>query len=451
MNRNFIVHQVKPNSPAEKAGIVPGHRLLRINGSRLYDILDYKYLAAGAEVEVSIEKQDGTDIDLFLQKQYDEELGLDFANPTIGPMRRCQNNCIFCFIDQQPVGLRNSLYDKDDDYRMSFLFGNFITLTNTGKLDLKRIAKRHISPLYISIHATDPAVRKKMMRNPSAGNVLEQMNILARAGIKMHGQVVLCPGINDGPILEKTLDDLARLYPALETVAIVPVGLSRHRDRLFSLNRVTPDKSKSILKTVNSRQEQMINKYNNPFVYLADEFYLLANEPFPEHEHYGAYHQLENGVGLSRLFLNELESLKINFPPSLPSSRSISLVTGRSAEPLLKQLVCELEKIKNLQVQLQVVESVFWGEEVTVAGLLTGNDILHALKGKNLGDIVFVPAEMLKEKTGLFLDDYTVSDVTTFLERPVIPVGNIQELVTALTNNTPDTSDERTVPICHHR
>ncbi len=449
MNRDFVIHQVNPHSPAEKAGIAPGDRLSRINDRVLHDMLDYKYLTAEEELLFNVVKKNGRRVELQLQKQYDEDPGLVFASSTLGPLRKCRNNCIFCFVDQQPEGLRESLYEKDDDYRLSFLYGNYISLTNAGQLDLLRMIRRRISPLYLSVHATNPAVRRQMMRNPRAGAILRQMQILARAGIKMHGQIVLCPGINDGEVLEKTLADLSALYPALETLAIVPVGLSRHREDLFPLQRVDEQTAEALFTRVVPKQEAYLETYGTPFIYLADEFYYLTGRALPAHDHYGPYAQLENGVGMSRLFLRELAGWQKQGPlPEMPQKTRVSLVTGTLAEPLLRAFAAELRKTKNLEVQLHAVPSTFWGAEVSVAGLLTGSDLLQALDGQELGDYVFIPSTMLKENSRLFLDGHAVDHLSRYLNVPLIPVEALQDLRSFLASHASNTTGGKKVPTC---
>jgi len=434
MNRGFLISGIKAGSPAEKAGLKAGDRLMKINGSYFYDLLDFQYLCTEKRVSLQVEKNDNTVQNFTIYKEYDEETGIDFFSPVIGPLRHCRNHCLFCFIDQQPPGMRPSLYEKDDDYRLSFFNGNYISLTNMGKADIKRILRRRLSPLYLSIHATDPAVRRKMMGNRDAGKILELLKILAGAGVEMHGQVVICPGYNDGVVLEKTVNDLAGLFPQLKTVALVPVGLTRYRERLAPLRGVTPDEARGIVEKYSSWQEQFRRRQGEPFIYLADEFYLLSGYPFPPHQHYGNYLQRENGVGLARLFLNQLDKWKKKEIPRVKKKMEISLVTAQAAESLLKQLVGELEKIPSLKTHLHVIPHFFWGGNVTVTGLLTGSDLLRGLSGKkNLGEILFIPRSMLKNESNLFLDNLTVESVSSKLKVRLIPVDGPLELRRLLT------------------
>ena len=347
--KGFIISGIKKGTPADRAGIETGDRLLKINGLPFFDLLDYYYLCTERKLTLSIYNKKGIRREYHILKEYDDDLGLEFFSPTIGPIRRCRNRCVFCFIDQQPPTLRPSLFEKDDDYRLSFFHGNYITLTNMGKLDLKRIIRRGLSPLYISIHSTDPAIRRRMMRNRFAGQILEQLSHLASAGIVMHGQIVLCPGFNDGVHLQKTINDLLHLYPALRTVALVPVGLTRYRQNLPALKSITPGDAVAIVKRFSELQAEFERNLGTPFVYLADEFYLLSGFPIPSDAHYGKYEQVENGVGLGRLFLNELEQWKQAPLESVPGDIEISLVTGQSGSPFIKLFLIELEKLRVLK------------------------------------------------------------------------------------------------------
>ena len=423
MDKGSLISGVTPGSPAGKAGLEAGDRLISINGSRFYDILDYYYLCAEKRVSLKVKKNSGAIKRLTLYKDYDEDTGINFSSPVIGPLRNCQNHCIFCFVDQQPPNLRPSLYEKDDDYRLSFFDGNYISLTNMGQLDIKRIIRRKLSPLYVSIHATDPTVRKRMMGSKNAGGILELLWQLARAGIRMHGQVVICPGYNDGAILEKTINDLSELFPYLQTVALVPVGLTKYRRGLAPLRAVTPEEARTIIEIYSAWQEKFCRRNGVPFVYLADEFYLLAGCPFPSHQHYRGYPQRENGVGLARLFLNELDQWKKTGAPKVINYREISLITAEAAKPLLEGLVAELKKISFLKTHLYVIPHHFWGGNVTVTGLLVGSDLLRVLSiQKDLGEALFFHRSMLKEGSSFFLDNLAVEEVSDRLQVQMIPV-----------------------------
>ncbi len=437
MNRGFKVKSLAEGTPAHKAGIKQGDRILKINGTSFFDVLDYSYLSADEKVELQFYRN-GNLLQVKVVKDMDEDLGIEFFSPTVSPLYFCRNKCIFCFIDQQPGGMRLSLYEKDDDYRLSFIDGNYVTLTNVQEADLKRIISMNISPLYISIHATDGAVRKKMMGNVAAGRIMEQLAQLSEAGIEMHGQVVVCPGINDGDVLQKTVWELASLYPQLKTIALVPVGLTRYRGNLKPLKKVTQNKAQQIVKEYSSLQNVFQQEMGSPFVYLADDFYLLSGASLPSHEHYGDYHQLENGVGLCRLFLNELLDWKRKTSFEIKNKTHISIATGQAAAPFLQLFIRELEKIKNLETDLHIIENRFWGGNVDVAGLLTGRDLFHSLYQKNLGDYLFISSAMLKAGTDLFLDGVNLKALSVRLQTPVVPVnalGEIRKFIVGHTKN----------------
>lgn len=428
MPEGFSVATVRKHSPAHRAGLEEGDRLLKINGSCFYDLLDYYYLCADNQLDLSIIKKNGTPVRRKVNKKYDEPLGLEFFNPTIGPLRRCHNNCIFCFIDQQPTHLRSTLYQKDDDYRLSFLHGNYISLTNVAEGELKRIVRRGISPLYISIHATDPNVRCAMMGNKAATKIMSQLSFLQKSGITMHGQVVICPGYNDGSVLQKTITELVQFYPNLKTVAIVPVGLTRYRKGLNPLKPLTPGAARAIVETCTHQQNLFSDTCGTPFIYLADEFYLLSGMPIPPHYHYGDYEQIENGVGLVRLFLNELDKWKQNPVPAVEGKKIISLITSKAAAPFMHMFMQELENISGLTSYLYPLANNFWGGNVNVAGLLTGGDLIGELNEKPLGDSLFIPAVMLKEGSDLFLDGYTLKEVSSVLNTKIVPLDSLLEL-----------------------
>jgi len=426
--RGFTITGVDHPSPAGTAGVKAGDRLLKINGQFFYDLIDYRYLCAGNEIRLLVQRDGGRRVEVGIRKKYDRDLGLRFSSPTIAPMRKCRNRCLFCFIDQQPPGMRPSLYEKDDDYRLSFFNGNYITLTNIGPLDMRRIVRRGLSPLYISIHAADGEVRRRIMGNRAAGKIVAQLRELARHGIEMHGQVVICPGYNDGAVLERTVNILSTLYPSLKTVALVPVGLTMYRQGLPPLRSVTPEEASAIVNKYTPLQLHFQEKMGTPFIYLADEFYILAGMPFPPHEHYGMYQQLENGVGLARLFMNELDRWRNNTTTPNARAMQFSIVTGRAAGPLLRKFCDELAKIKGLKVHLHILPSLFWGDKVNVAGLLTAGDLREGLRSKHLGEIVFIPAVMLKDGENLFLDNVTLERLSSDLKVKVAAVNGLEEI-----------------------
>lgn len=382
MAKGSQVDNIQPNSIAEEMGVEPGDRLLAINGQAMEDFIDYRFLCADEYLEIQLLKKNGEEWILEVEKEYDEDLGITFSESTFDGIKRCQNRCIFCFVDQMPAGMRETLYVKDDDYRMSFLHGNFVTLTNVKEQDLARIIKLRLSPLYISVHSTNPELRSKMLNNPKAGQIMVQLKKLAEAGIEFHTQIVLCPGVNDGLELEQTLKDLTSLYPALLSVAIVPVGLTAFRQGLYNLQEFTPVEAKSLVAKITELQKQNLKRLKDPLVYLGDEFYLMAGETFPKTEVYGEFPQLENGIGMARLFLDDFEQLKSKLPLKLAKQGKITLATGVSGGKALQSVLAELKKIGNLEIDLQVVANNFFGTRVTASGLITGQDLIKALDAK---------------------------------------------------------------------
>nr|WP_232199143.1 DUF512 domain-containing protein [Thermosinus carboxydivorans] len=401
-----IIARVLPNSIASELELVPGDRLLAVNGKPVQDIIDLSFALAEETVELLVEKANGEQELIEIEKDYNEDLGIEFESAVFDQVRRCANRCIFCFVDQMPPGMRGSLYVKDDDYRLSFLYGNFITLTNLGPRDLERIRRFHLSPLYVSVHATDGDVRQKMLGNKRAGQIMQQLRDLIDAGVELHTQVVLCPNINDGLILEKTIADLAELYPHVLSLAIVPVGLTRFREGCYPLKSFTADQAAAIINTVHHWQRRFQQQWGTAFVYLADEFYLAAGHPIPEYDLYGDFPQLENGVGIVRAFLAEWEKQTTD-GAAYAEKHYIDVVCGVSAAKIIEPLLADL-KIPNLYTRVVAVENIFFGPSVTVTGLLTGQDILTALRrlpGPRTG--VIIPGVALRKGEAVFLDDLT--------------------------------------------
>jgi len=406
-----MVDKVFPGGIAGQLGVEPGDRIVRINGQPVRDILDYRFLIADEKIEISLVKTSGKSWLLDIEKDFEDNLGLELNSNELGRIMRCQNKCIFCFLAQMPPGMRETLYFNDDDYRLSFTQGNFITLTNTARRDLERIARQHLSPLYVSVHTTNPVLRVEMLRNPQAGKIMEQLTYLAGAGVQMHTQVVLCPGINDGQELERTISDLSGLWPAVCSLAVVPVGLTRFRSELDSLGTYSPPEAGQIIREVEKWQRVCRRRHDYPFVYAGDEFYILADVPIPPAKNYADFPQLENGVGLVRLFLDEWNRLVKKLPSALENPKKATIATGRSAERVLKPVVKRLNGIKNLEVQLVGVDNIFFGGQVTVAGLLTSADILGALKPLDLGELLVIPAVALHEEKQVFLDGMPVEEL----------------------------------------
>ncbi len=412
------VTKIACDSLAEEVGIEIGDRLLAVNGVELRDIIDLSFALADEYVELLIEKSNGLQEIIEVEKEYDEDLGIEFETAVFDGIRRCANKCIFCFVDQMAPNMRASLYVKDDDYRMSFLYGNFVTLTNLTDQDFDRIRQLHLSPLYISVHTTDGPLRAKMLHNKRASNIMEQIAQLADCGIELHTQVVLCPGINDGEFLEKTIRDLYQLHPAIQSLAIVPVGLSRYRENCFPLEGFTSDQAYHIISMVTKWQEKCRQETGTSFVYLSDEFYIAAAQPIPSYESYDGFPQLENGIGLVRNFLAEWESSPLE-TAGYSEPIYLDVVCGQSAEKIINPLLSEL-KLPNLHIRIVPIENHFFGSNITVTGLLTGQDITKQLKrlpGKRSG--LIIPGIALRKGEDIFLDNTCWQDIEKELQTPV--------------------------------
>jgi len=431
-DRGLVIISVVENSIADELRLQPGDILLQINGQEIRDILDYQFLIADEYLQVQVHRYNDEHWLLEIEKDYDDNLGLVFKDDGWGPTRQCANKCMFCFVDQMPGQMRPSLYIKDDDYRLSFAQGNFVTLTNLGPTDLERIVAMRLSPLYISVHTTNPDLRQRMMGNPRAVQIMDQLRYLAKAGIQMHTQVVLCPGINDGPELKRTISDIAELWQAVRSLAVVPVGLTSHRQELFELRSYKAAEAQAVVREVQLWQKVFQAEYEYPLVFASDEFYLLAGMPIPPAEDYGGFPQTENGVGLVRLFMDEWQQLAGVLPAQIKHPLRCSLVTGTLAGPLMTSVVAELNQIAGLRIKLHVLENSYFGKNVTVAGLLTGQDLLTGLEGRDLGDRLFIPGVMLREGEDIFLDDITVAALADRLKVPVIPVDDPTDLVQLL-------------------
>jgi len=413
----LVIENVVPGSIAEEMEIEAGDRLLAVNGQPIRDILDYNYFSGDEQVLLEIGKPDGEVWDVEVERDEDEGLGLIFPAPR--PLR-CGNNCIFCFVHQLPPGLRRPLYVKDEDYRLSFLYGNYVTLANIRPADVRRIKEQRLSPLYISVHATEPSLRERMLGKSGIIPILDIIRELAEAGIGMHTQVVLCPGINDGLALEKTVGDLAALYPRVQSLAIVPVGLTRHRNELPGLEPVTERYAGEFVKEWQGRAQELAKELDAPFLFLADEFYIKGGVPFPPIDQYGDLPQLENGVGLIPLFLEEAEEVLAAAVPM--NSIAATVVTGMSPLPFLAEFLGKLSEKTGIQLEAAAVPNRLFGETVTVTGLVAGRDIADALSGRNTGDVIIIPDVMLKEGEGVFLDDMTVEDLQAALKKEVVVV-----------------------------
>ena len=433
MKHEHIVSTVHPGSFGEEMGIEPGDRLLAINGNTIEDVFDYHYYVDDENIVLLIEKPDGEQWELEIEKDEDEGLGLEFGQSLMDEYRSCRYICMFCFIDQMPAGMRETLYFKDDDSRLSFLQGNYITLTNMSDHDVERIVKYHLEPINISFHTTNPELRCKMLHNRFAGDALKKVDILYQGGIEMNGQIVLCKGVNDGAELERSIRDLTGYLPYLKSVSVVPVGLTKFRDGLYPLEPFTKDDAKEVLRVIHKWQEQIYEAHGIHFIHAGDEWYILAGEELPREERYDGYLQLENGVGMLRLLMDEfgegLERIKGDDRKS-----ELSFATGRLAYPYLERMLSRLkEKFPNITLHLYEVRNDFFGELITVSGLITGQDLAALLKGRELGDALLIPCNMLRTGEDVFLDDFTVKDVEKALQVPVdIVKSSGQDLIDAV-------------------
>lgn len=408
--QGLLITSVSPGSPADQAGLTPGERLLAIDGMRLRDLIDYSWLTGDENIELTIANQEGNRRTALLQSEPGEPTGLTFAPPD---PKRCGNNCIFCFVHQLPKGLRRPLYVKDEDYRLSFLQGTYVTLSNLKPSELHRIIEQRLSPLYLSVHAVDPALRERLLGRTGIQPILEQIRTLAKARITMHTQVVLCPGINDGPYLEQTVNELARLHPAIQSLAVVPVGLTEHRQRLPQLKPVDAGYATVFLETWLPRIRSLNKKLGDAFLQLADEFFLKAGQPFPALKEYGELPQWENGVGMVPWFLKDATAVIKRARPLKPLSATI--VTGKIAEGFVSGFLQQLSEKTGCKLETRAIPNLLFGAAVTVTGLVCGQDIIRALQDQPLGDVLFVPDVMLKEGEGCFLDDLTPADVSSTL------------------------------------
>lgn len=419
-NIKNVICRVYPGSIGEELGIEVGDKLISINGQFIEDIIEYKYCLSEEFLEVEIEKADGEAWLLEIEKSYDEDLGIEFDNPILTHLKSCQNKCIFCFIDQLPKGMRESLYFKDDDSRLSFLHGNYITLTNMREEDINKIIKYRISPINVSVHSTNGELRKKMLNNRFADNIMDVLKRLVLNEIKVNCQIVLCPDINDGVELDNSLRDLARLGSGVESVAVVPAGITRFREGLHSIEPFTKETSLKTIVQINRWQKFFLSTKRSNFVYLSDEFYILAGIDFPPAEQYEGFPQLENGVGMmSKLEVEFMRYLR-KLPKALKTQKKATIVTGTLAFSFIKALTDKLEnKIEGLVVDVVAVANNFFGGCVSVAGLLTGQDILKALREVEIGDVLILPESMLKAGERVFLDDFTVEQLETELGVPI--------------------------------
>ncbi|MCL1474431.1 TIGR03279 family radical SAM protein [Argonema antarcticum] len=441
-----LITKVLPDSIAAEIGFEIGDRIVSINGDRPRDLIDYKFLCADEFLELEVIDTKGNNHRVEIEKDYDEDLGLEFDTALFDGLIQCNNRCPFCFIDQQPPGKRKSLYLKDDDYRLSFLYGSYLTLTNLTQKEWDRIEQMRLSPLYVSVHATEPEVRIRLLKNPRAGQILEHLKWFKQRRLQIHAQVVVCPGINDGIHLEQTLLDLAKFHtgdiPAVASVAVVPVGLTRFRPAEDELTPVTPEKAQEVIAQVQELQALFVakgkkssnpkSKIQNPksqCVWLADEWFLISRQELPPESHYEDYPQIDNGVGSIRLFLKKFEESAKHLPPQVSPPRTFTWVVGNAVELAFQPILQRLNQVKGLQVNMAAFPSRYWGQSISVTGLLTGQDLLENLQGKDLGDGILLPALMLKHGETRFLDDMTVDEVADKLGTRIFPVSGVEGLI----------------------
>lgn len=432
-----VIAGVEKGSPAARAGITAGETLLTIGGNEIVDVLDYRFYMMERKLRLQLQNADGVLREVTIRKGEYDDLGLLFDSYLMDRQRSCRNKCVFCFIDQMPPGMRDTLYFKDDDARMSFLYGNYITLTNLTEHDIERTIRMKISPINISVHTTNPELRCKMMNNRFAGEALQIMQRFADAGIVLNAQLVLCPGLNDGDELRRSLRDLSGLAPALQTVSCVPVGLTRFRDGLYPLRPYTAEEAAATIDLIDSFGDEQQRRTGERLFYASDEFYILAGRPIPPASFYGEFGQLENGVGMLALQKQQFREALEDFDGD-DAERSLSLATGLAAAPFLQVLVDEAaEKWHNLRCRIYPVRNDFFGETITVAGLVTGTDLMAQLKGRELGRVLLIPDVMLKFHEDVFLDDVSVEQVEQELGVPVkiVQAGDGYALLEALLEN----------------
>jgi len=419
-------HKIKAivaGSIAEEMQIEAGDYLVSINGEVIKDILDYKFQIFDELITVVIEKANGEEWELEIEKEENEDLGLIFPEQLIEKPRNCANKCIFCFMDQLPDKVRHTLVFKDDDFRLSFITGNYVTLTNSGYQDLDRIIRYHLSPINISVHATDPEVRKMMLNNKNADKVMEYIQYLTEHDIKINAQIVLCPDINDGKILDKTIEELSAYAPNLQCIAIVPVGLTKYREHLFQLKVFDKEGCQKTIQQINRWQAKFQKKFGINLVYLADEFYMKAGAPIPNFKEYDDFPQLEDGIGMLAYFDKEFESY-LRRLKDRQLNKTVSIATGKIAYPFMRKKMDELEKkYEGLKINLYPIENLFFGPEITVTGLITGGDLIQGLHNKELGEQLIICEDMLKSDEDIFLDDTTLEEVKKKLNINVIVSG----------------------------
>ncbi|MEL6456698.1 MAG: TIGR03279 family radical SAM protein [Cyanobacteria bacterium J06621_15] len=427
------ITKILPDSIGAEIGFEVGDAIVSINGVNPRDLIDYQFLCADEILELEILDEKGKTHQIEIEKDYDDDLGLEFETALFDGLIQCNNRCPFCFIDQQPPGKRSSLYFKDDDYRLSFLYGSYLTLTNLPQREWQRIEQMRLSPLYVSVHATEPEVRIKLLKNQRAGEILDNIRWFQEKRLQIHAQVVVCPGINDGVHLEKTLRDLASFHtgelPAVASVAVVPVGLTRFRPQEDELVPVTREKAREVISQVRKLQQELKASVGSNCIWLADEWFLIAGEELPCESEYEDYPQIDNGVGSIRLFIKEFLQTARELLPEKVAERKLTWVVGNAVEQAFQPIVKQLNSVEDLCVNMQALSSDYWGQNISVTGLLTGHDLLLKLQGEDLGDGILLPSVMLKHGELVFLDDMTVEEVANSLNTEIYPVANVEELI----------------------
>jgi len=427
------IAEVEPGSIAEELELAPGDVVISVNGQEIEDVFDYHYLINEEYLTVQVRKENGEEWELEIEKEFEEDLGITFENSLMDEYRSCRNHCIFCFIDQMPKGMRDTLYFKDDDSRLSFLQGNYVTLTNMSDHDIDRIIRYHLEPINISFHTMNPSLRCEMLRNRFAGDIFPKVRRMADAGIEMNGQIVLCRGINDGEDLNASIEELTGYLPQLRSVSVVPVGLTKFRDGLYPLEAFTPEDACEVIDCIENWQKKIYRDYGLHFIHASDEWYVLAGRDFPEEDRYDGYLQLENGVGMMRLLVEEvgealceetevMEKKEAGVPAAFQDEnpREVSIATGMLAGPYIGRLCDRIcKQHPNITCHVYEIRNDFFGEQITVAGLLTGTDLLAQLAGRPLGDELLLPCSMLRSGERVFLDDICVEDLEKSLSVPI--------------------------------
>lgn len=414
--KGHVISRIVPGSIAEELELIAGDRLIAINDKEIEDVFDYQFLIEDEYILMVVGKVNGEEWELEIEKDLGEDIGIEFENGLMDDYKSCHNKCVFCFIDQMPEGMRDTLYFKDDDSRLSFLQGNYVTLTNMSDKDINRIVEYKLSPINISFQTTNPELRCKMLHNRFAGDALKKVDRLFEAEVEMNGQIVLCKGMNDGKELDRSISDLIKYIPHLKSISVVPVGLTKFRDKLEPLEPFTKEDSVAVLKQIHGWQEKIYKEYGTHFVHAGDEWYIMAEEEFPDASNYDGYIQLENGVGMVKLLLDEFEEEYKDLEGD-DRKRFVSIATGVSAYPYIKKMSEQLKvKFQNLSVQVYCIVNHFFGPQITVSGLLTGQDLISQLKGKELGDKLLLPCNVLRSGEDVFLDNITLSEFENTLQ-----------------------------------